>query len=103
MGERLGQLIVFKVKERLSATERTNFFRGLYGHLERSNFGQYTYKREGLLETLPHITLVRAALIVAEENAGKLVAFLRRNCRVTTRKVLLTSGDQRKLYGRMPK
>ena len=101
--KRSGTLVTFWVKEQLSPSERTKFFRNLYGYLERSNFAQYTYKRDGLLKTLPHVRLVRAAFIVAEENEARVVRFLRKACHVKTRKVLLTPGDRRKLYGPMLK
>ena len=99
----LGALVTFRVKEGLSRSERTKFFRSLYGYLERSNFSRYAYPKEGLLESVPHVSLVRAAFIVAEENERKVARFLRKACHVKTRKVVLTPSDRRRLYGPMPK
>ena len=100
--KRLGRLVAFRVKEWLPSAEKTKFFRELHGHVEKSNFGQYSYKREGLLETVPHVSLARAAFIMKQKDANRVLKFLRKACTVTTREVVLTASD-RKMLERSPK
>jgi len=88
-----GILIAFKLKEDVKSTERTRFFRELYGCTDKSNYGRYTYKRKGILGAIPHRMLVRAVVIVRKRDAKKLIDFLSNKAEVHARKVVLTGED----------
>ena len=97
-----GELLTFSLKPDLTPTERTRFFRRLYGYVRRSTCGRYRYDRPGVLSEIPHVRFARAAVIVGFQDKAKLMRFLRPWARVTRRTVLLTSSDQRKLFPDAP-
>ena len=87
--EKKAMLICFSVKsERFeSHYERNKFFRGLYGWKqtiikkvtgEKPNIQNkvYTYRREGLLDEMPHKKVDQSSFIVPEDNFEKITSFL---------------------------
>lgn len=97
---RTGELVVLEVKKGLSTGQRRRFFRDLRGYVDRSQFGKYEYDRDGLLTEIPHVSLTRGVIIVAHEDAPRLVRFLRRWASVQTRVVQLTSRDESVLFSK---
>jgi len=89
-----GTLIAFKLKKEIKSTERTRFFRELYGCTDKSNYGKYTYKRKGILDDLPHKMLIRAVIIVKSDDAKELIDFLSDKAEVHVRKVVLEEEDK---------
>ena len=93
-----GELVVFSLKPHWKLKDKARFFRQLYGYTDRSNFGQYVYARPGFLSDIPHVHLIRAALIVRPEDKARVTRFLRPWASVQTRTVMLTKRDQRVLF-----
>ena len=89
-----GTLIAFKLKKEVKSTERTRFFRTLYGCTDKSYYGKYTYKRKGILDDIYHRVLIRAVIIVREDDAKKLIEFLSDKAEVYVRKVILEGEDR---------
>lgn len=56
--------------------QRGIFSRELFGYMDKSCRGQYTYKRKGLLSEIPHLRPVRSVIIVEEKNCKKIKNFL---------------------------
>jgi len=52
--------------------------RQLFGYTEYSNNSKYTYKREGLLEKIPHIKLARAVIIVNRKDEKRVVDIIKK-------------------------
>ncbi len=50
--------------------------RALTGYKDRSNHGEYTYERKGLLEKIPHRKLAKNVILLKEEDHEKLVEIL---------------------------
>jgi len=74
-----GVIIVYRMDRKKIGQKGINrICRKLYGYTDYSNKKQYTYRREGLLDTLPHIHLnpIRSALILRKEDAGKALEIL---------------------------
>ncbi|MFQ6120182.1 MAG: hypothetical protein ACE5KE_09885 [Methanosarcinales archaeon] len=90
-GEKKAVLICFSVKsERFeSHYERNKFFRGLYGWRQiitknvvsdkrpKIQKKVYTYRREGLLDEIPHKKVDQSSFIVPEDSFEKITSFLR--------------------------
>ena len=91
--EETGTLIAFKLKKEVKSTERTRFFRKLYGCTDKSYYGKYTYKRKGILGDIPHRVLTRAVIIVRKDDAKELIKFLSDKAEVHVRKVILEEED----------
>ncbi len=76
---REGVIVVYRMDPRKIGQRGINrICRKLYGYTDYSNKKQYTYRREGLLDTLPHIHLnpIRSALILRKEDAQKALEIL---------------------------
>lgn len=56
----------------------------------------YCHHKHGLLEDIPHVKLLREVIIVAEEDAEKVLDFLREyKAEIHVRRIVLTSGDKK--------
>ncbi len=60
-----------------SSNERNKFFRGLYGwnQVVPGNDKKYTYRRNGILDDVPHIKIADSAFIVAMEHMKRLIEY----------------------------
>ena len=90
MKERKAVLFCFSVKsgEFESHYERNKFFRGLYGWKQmirkevrvsdkpRKEEKVYTYRREGLLDEMPHKKIDQSSFIIPEGNFDRIADFL---------------------------
>ena len=50
----------------------------LFGYTEYSNNAKYTYKREGILEKIPHFKLTKAVVIVKPSDQKKVIEILKK-------------------------
>ncbi|MDI6799011.1 MAG: hypothetical protein QMD12_03425 [Candidatus Aenigmarchaeota archaeon] len=90
MKEKRAVLICFSVRSGRfeSHYERNKFFRGLYGWKQMirkeicagkpgKKEKVYTYRREGLLDEMPHIKVDQSSFIVPEDEFEKITRFLK--------------------------
>ncbi|MCD6368024.1 MAG: hypothetical protein J7L45_02985, partial [Candidatus Aenigmarchaeota archaeon] len=63
-----------------SKYERNKFFRGLYGWKQtiRKNEYVYEYRREGLLDEIPHIKVDSSVFIVAMNEMDKILNYMKK-------------------------
>ncbi len=66
-------IIVYKPPDKSKSVQIS---RALNGYKDRSNHGEYTYQREGLLEKIPHKKLTKNAIILKEEDYEQMVRIL---------------------------
>jgi hypothetical protein len=94
-----GKIICYSLRPaNLTRKEIDQFQRKLNGRNDRSNFGKYTYYREGHLHKIPHIKPVRSVLVVSLESSLELLEFLERySAEVFARDILLEKEDVKKL------
>jgi hypothetical protein len=95
--ENLGYLIAFRLKKSLKAAERVRFCQRLYGYLDRSQYGNYRYQREGFLKGIPYLTPIRGVLIVKSEDREKVLGFLKGKVEMYVREVVLKPEDLKML------
>lgn len=57
--------------------ERNKFFRGLYGwkQIIIKKEKKYVYRREGLLDEIPHIKVDQSSFIIPEKEFEKIIRF----------------------------
>jgi hypothetical protein len=57
--------------------ERNKFFRGLYGwkQIITKEKRKYIYRREGLLDEIPHIKIDQSSFIIPESKFEKIIKF----------------------------
>jgi len=90
----IGSIIVFRFKEKTEQKSINQFCKKFYGQNTSSHGGKYRYRRQGLLDNIPHIKLIGGVIIVAKNSAGKLIDFLREyNAEFYIRDVILLHDD----------
>lgn len=62
-----------------SKYERNKFFRGLYGWKQtiRKDKSVYNYRREGLLDEIPHIKVDSSVFIVAMKEMNRILKYMK--------------------------
>ena len=97
MKAKYGRIIIYKVKRHLPPGIVTRLSQKLLGYKDKSNFAKYTYKREGLLDNIPHMSPLRGVLIVRARDIKKIYELLKDRADVLSRKIVLTAKDKKKL------
>ena len=91
----IGSIIVFRFKEKTEQKSINQFCKKFYGQDTSSHGGKYHYRRQGLLDNIPHIKLIGGVIIVTKDSAGKLIDFLREyNAEFYIRDVILLHEDE---------
>jgi len=102
-GSHTAILISFDVQsENFTPTEKSKFFEDLYGRKQiiRRKKKTYTYRREGVLDEVPHIGVDRSVFIVAMENMKRMEEFFnewQNKVMVRSFPVLITDKEKEKL------
>jgi hypothetical protein len=95
-GAEEGAIIVFKNKPGTPNRELKRFCNQLYGYVDHSNKGAYTYHRRGILGEIPHIHIdkVRSVIITRKEDAAKIIGLLEEfDAYYLSRTVILNEKD----------
>lgn len=91
-----GVLIAYRLPAGSSRTLSSGVSKNLYGQTTSSR--GHRYRRKGLLDGVPHVRLVRAVLILRQEDADAVIRYLEDyGCTVHTREVVLTLEDRESL------
>ena len=91
----IGSIIVFRFKEKTEQKSINLFCKKFYGQDTSSHGGKYHYRRQGLLDNIPHIKLIGGVIIVTKDSAGKLIDFLREyEAEFYVRDVILLPEDE---------
>lgn len=70
-------LILYDLKNK-KPKEKVDITRKLYGFNDKSNNGDYAYKREGLLKDIKHEKWNKAAILINSEDEAKVSKILRK-------------------------
>lgn len=91
-------LIINYWLEGQSAVERTKFNRKFLGYNDKSQFGKYSYFREGLMTKIPHIRISNSLFILREDDLKRVKTFCEEyGVKLFVRKVVLTKSDMKEL------
>jgi hypothetical protein len=94
----MGKLIAFRVYRNNDQRTTNRFCQRFYGQDVTSHGGKYRSHKQGLLEEIPHVKLIRSVIIVAEEDEKRVVDFLKEyNAEIHVREVVLTPRDEQAL------
>lgn len=72
-----GKILVFRFPKKTNQKSLNQFCKKFYGQNTSSGGGKYHYRRKGLLDNIPFIKLIGGVIIVSNENADKLIQFLK--------------------------
>jgi hypothetical protein len=102
--EKKAMLICFSINSEKfeSHYERNKFFRGLYGwrQIITKEKRVYTYRREGLLDKIPHMKVDQSSFIVESDDFERVIKFFKEwHDKVIwkTFKVLLSENEMKEL------
>ena len=70
-------LVIYDLKNK-NNVEKTHIIRSLFGYTDKSNNGNYEYKRQGLLSKIKHETLDKSVLIVDSKDEREVSEVLRK-------------------------
>lgn len=62
----------------LSKTESSKLSKGLVGYTDKSNKGNYTYKRKGLIASMGGIIISRSTFAVPENKAKEIITYIKK-------------------------
>jgi len=60
----------------LSQDYKVRVNRKLFGYTEYSTYGKYQYEREGVLDKVPHLKILRGGIIVKKEHHKQVTSIL---------------------------
>lgn len=69
------KLIIYELAK-LEQYHKVLVNRALFGFTDNSNKGSYLYKRGGVLSNIPHIRLIRGAIIVKNKDSKRIISIL---------------------------
>lgn len=91
----IGNVIVFRFKEKTEQKSINQFCKKFYGQNTSSHGGKYQYRRHGLLDNIPHIKLIGGVIIIKKDFAEKVIDFLKGyNAEFYIREVILLYEDE---------
>jgi hypothetical protein len=70
-------VILYDLKNK-NSKEKTEITRKLFGFKDKSNNGNYTYERAGLLKNIKHQKWNKAAIFINSEDEAKVLKILRK-------------------------
>ncbi len=89
-----GILIAFTVPTGKNRTKSSAFVKAFYGQETSSHHGKYKYRRNGILDEIPHNKLIRGVIIVKSKDASQVIDFLnKQSASYHTRVVELSDED----------
>lgn len=72
------KVICYSIKH-LKPVGKTKFQRDMYGFKDLSNKGKYEYRRQGLMDSIPHEKVYYTGLLVKEAHVKKVLKILKRH------------------------
>jgi len=98
MSKNRGTIILYRIRTKTTKSNTEKFCREFYGYMDKSNYGKYQYRRKGLLDRIPHVKLIRGAIIIKKENCDEITQFLKKfNAEVHVRTIILVKKDKKQL------
>lgn len=90
--------IEFTFDAKLQNSEKTRFYRELYGWKNSSNYGKYLYIKDGILSNMKFIKPTKSTIIVSIKNAKILREFFKeKKVDFNEKIVVLNKKEARKL------
>lgn len=94
-----GKIICYNMKSsNLSRRDVDKFLRELIGHNDKSHHGRYSYRKQGILDEIPHIKPVRSVIVVPKKESPQVIDLLKKYAIDTyIRDIILTKCDLKTL------
>ena len=93
MESQIGLIIWYRLEGK-SSVERTRFNRGFLGYVDRSQYGKFSYSREGFMSGIQNVPAMNSLFIIRRGDLEKVKAFCDRySVDLYVREVILTQSD----------
>ena len=99
MNGQYGFIIGYRLEGK-TPVKRTRFNRKFLGYTDKSQYGKFSYSRDGFMEGIPHRKLLRGVMILRNEDVANVLNFLEQYpLTLHVREVKLTLDDEKMLRG----
>lgn len=71
-------IICYSIKH-LTPVEKTKFQREMYGFKDISNKGRYVYRRQGVMNSVPHEKIYYTGLLVNKAHVARVMEVLKKH------------------------
>ncbi len=91
-------LISYSLKKEMSLKEKERFRRAFLGYKDKSNHGNYEYRRSGVLTNISHLKPTKSLVIVKNKDKKKILDVLKMfDADYFLWKILLNQQEYKKL------
>lgn len=91
--------IEFTFDSKLKGSNAVKFYRKLYGCKRNSNYGKYTYLKDGVLSNIKYLKPTRSTIIVSMKDAKTLRNFFKKYNAVFDEKIVVLNEKEAKELG----
>jgi len=86
--------------ETLDNTKRSVISKRIFGYMDRTKGSLYTYQREGILDSMPHIVITKKTFVLKPADAGKVKKTIKGyGASVKSWKIEILEKEMKKRYG----
>ncbi len=86
--------------EALDNTKRSIISKRIFGYMDRTKGSRYTYKREGILDSRPHLVITKKTFIVLSRDGAKIKKMIKdQGVTVKSWKIEIAKKEMKKRYG----
>ena len=69
-------ILVFHLPKKMNNTDLGKFMKRFYGQETSTQAGKYRYRRKGLLDSIPHLKLLRGVVIIRKSDLEDVMKLL---------------------------
>ena len=93
------EIITYETKN-MSNSKRSIISKKIFGYVDRTKSSQYAYKREGLIESIPHIMITKKTFIISSTDAVMIKKIIEAyGAIVKSWKIQISKVEMRNNYG----
>ena len=93
------EIVTYETKG-MSNSKRSIISKVIFGYIDRTKGSQYTYKRKGIVESVPHVAITKKTVVVISADATKIKKVIKdRGATVNSWKIDIKEEEMKKRSG----
>lgn len=93
------EIITYETKD-MTNSKRSIISKRLFGFTDRTRDSKYTYKRKGILESIPHVMITKKTFVVSVKDGGKIKDVIKKfGANVKSWKIEINEKKLKQTYG----
>ena len=93
------EIITYETKG-MSNTKRSIISKVIFGYIDRTKGSQYTYQRNGILESMPHLVITKKTCVITSADASRMKEIIKDyGATVKSWKIEIKGKEMKKRYG----